>query len=118
MVQHPDPDDLTLLAMGEPIDLAVDEHLADCGQCRAEVQAMRCTVELAELSNYGEGTRQPAEHIWNAIAAELRFGATQTTNGSAHPTQAGIATEWNPDHGSHGLAFWQKNTGIPSAPEI
>jgi len=86
MVQHPDPDDLPLLAMGETIDLAIDAHLAECEQCRAEVESMRRTVELAELSNYGEGTRQPAEHIWNAIVAELGFGATQTTSGSAHPT--------------------------------
>ena len=86
MVQHPDPDDLPLLAMGETIDLAIDAHLAECEQCRAEVESMRRTVKLAELSNYGEGTRQPAEHIWKAIVAELGFGATQTTSGSAHPT--------------------------------
>ena len=72
-MRHPDPDDLTLLAMGEAIDLAVDAHIAECGQCRAEVESMRRTVELAELSNYGEGTRQPGEHVWNAIADELGF---------------------------------------------
>ena len=97
MVRHPDPDDLTLLAMGEPIDMAIDAHIAECGQCRVEVESMRRTVELAELSNYGEGTRQPGEHIWNAIAAELGFGATQTTNGSSHAPQAGAGSPWPVD---------------------
>ncbi len=101
MVQHPDPDDLTLLAMGEPIDspvdTSIDAHLAECEQCRAEVESMRRTVELAELSNFGEGTRQPGEHIWNAIAAELGFGAGRTRNGSAHRPQAAAGTEWDVD---------------------
>ena len=94
MVQHPDPDDLTLLAIGEPIDLAIDAHLAECEQCRAEVESMRRTVELAELSNYGEGTRQPGEHVWNAIAAELGFAAAPATNGSSHAPQASAGTPW------------------------
>ena len=83
MVQHPDPDDLTMLALGEQIDIAVEGHLDRCEQCRAEVDAMRMTVELAELSNYGEATRQPGEHIWDAIVAELGVDAAPRTNGSA-----------------------------------
>jgi hypothetical protein len=94
MVQHPDPDDLTLLAMGEPIDLAIDAHLTECEQCRAEVESMRRTVELAELSNYGEGTRQPGEHVWNAIATELGFAAAPATNGSSHGPQPGAGSPW------------------------
>ena len=94
MVQHPDPDDLTLLAMGEPIDLAIDAHLAECEQCRAEVESMRRTVELAELSNYGEGTRQPGEHVWNAIADELGFAGGRATNGASHAPQVGAGTPW------------------------
>ena len=94
MVQHPDPDDLTLLAMGEPIDTAIDAHIAECELCRAEVESMRRTVELAELSNYGEGTRQPAEHVWDAIADELGFGATQTANGSSHASHIGAGAPW------------------------
>ncbi len=93
-MQHPDPDDLTLLAMGEPLDTAIDIHIAECEQCRAEVESMRRTVELAELSNYGEGTRQPDEHVWDAIAAELGFGATQTANGSSHASHTGTSTPW------------------------
>jgi len=80
--------------MGEPIDLAIDAHLAECEQCRAEVESMRRTVELAELSNYGEGTRQPGEHVWNAIAAELGFAAAPATNGSSYAPQAGAGTPW------------------------
>jgi len=53
---------------------------------------MRRTVELAELSNYGARTRQPGEHVWNAIAAELGFGTAQRTNGSTHQPRPGAGT--------------------------
>jgi len=118
MVQHPDPDDLPLLAMGEAIDLAFDAHLAECGQCRAEVESMRRTVELAELSNYGGGHPPNGGAHLERHRRRTRIRRDPDHERFGHPTQAGTATEWNPHHGSHGLAFWQKNTGIPSAPEI
>ena len=72
-MQHPDPDDLALLALGENLGDAVDAHVAACATCRAEIESFRMTVGLAELSNYGEDAPQPGEHVWAAIAAELGF---------------------------------------------
>jgi len=68
-VQHLDPDDLALLALGENLGDAVDAHIDTCGTCRDEVESFRLTVGLAELSNYGEDAPQPGEHVWAAIAA-------------------------------------------------
>ena len=53
---------------------------------------MRRTVELAELSNYGARTRQPGEHVWNAIAAEFGFGTAQRINGANHQPRPGAGT--------------------------
>ena len=72
-MQHPDPDDLALIALGESIDDAVDAHVAGCAQCSAEVESFRMTVGLADLSNFGEDAARPGEHVWQAIAAELGF---------------------------------------------
>ena len=77
-MQHLDPDDLALLALGENLGDAVDAHVATCAACRDEIESFKMTVGLAELSNYGEDAPQPGEHVWAAIAAELGFGATRT----------------------------------------
>ena len=80
-MQHPDPDDLALIALGETLGEAVDTHVAGCAQCSAEVESLRLTVGLADLSNYGEDAARPGEHVWQAIAAELGFGAERAGSG-------------------------------------
>lgn len=74
-MQHPDPDDLALLALGESLGSAVDAHVAECPVCSSEIVSFRDTVGLAELSNFGEDAALPGEHVWQAIAAELGFAA-------------------------------------------
>ncbi|MET0863989.1 MAG: anti-sigma factor [Nakamurella sp.] len=82
-MQHPDPDDLALIALGESLGDAVDTHVAGCAECSAEVESLRLTVGLADLSNYGEDAARPGEHVWQAIAAELGFGgAERASSGS------------------------------------
>ncbi len=70
-MQHPDVDDLALLALGESVGPSVDEHVAGCEHCATEVEAFRTTVGLAALSNFGENAPRPGENIWRAIADEL-----------------------------------------------
>ncbi len=77
-MQHLDPDDLALLALGENLGDAVDAHVATCATCRDEVESFRLTVGLAELSNYGEDAPQPGEHVWAAIATELGLRGTRS----------------------------------------
>jgi len=88
-VQHPDPDDLALLALGESLGSAVDAHVADCQACSAEIETLRTTVGLAELSNFGEDAPPPGEHVWQAIAAELGFADTGRSSVATldHPGQ-------------------------------
>ena len=77
-MQHLDPDDLALLALGENLGDAVDAHVATCATCRDEIESFRMTVGLAELSNYGEDAPQPGEHVWAAIATELGLRGTRS----------------------------------------
>jgi len=80
-VQHPDPDDLALLALGESLGSAVDAHVTGCTACGDEIESFRMTVGLAELSNYGEDAPQPGEHVWQAIASELGFSGARAGSG-------------------------------------
>lgn len=74
---HPDADDLALLSLDEALGRSIDAHVAECAECSAEVESFRQTVDLAELSNYGENAPRPGEHVWAAIAAELGFANSQ-----------------------------------------
>jgi hypothetical protein len=90
-VQHLDPDDLALLALGENLGDAVDAHVATCAACRNEIESFKMTVGLAELSNYGEDAPQPGEHVWAAIAAELGFAGTRSDAVTPSSTGTGPA---------------------------
>ena len=104
-MQHLDPDDLALLALGENLGDAVDAHVASCAQCQHEIESFKMTVGLAELSNYGEDAPQPGEHVWAAIAAELGFGSTRS--GAATLTARGEASDALPD-----------SAELPPAPDV
>lgn len=69
-MQHPDADRLALAALpAEDGDPELERHLADCADCRAEVESLRRTVELA-TADRTEITAPPSR-VWDAIAAEL-----------------------------------------------
>jgi anti-sigma-K factor RskA len=70
-VRHVDPDDLTLLALGEPADAGAHAHLRDCPACRAEVDALRHTVTLAREGAEHRDAAPPPAAVWDRIAAEI-----------------------------------------------
>ena len=46
-------------------------HLRECAQCRAEVDALRRTVELARAEGVGEPLPIPPTRVWQAILDEI-----------------------------------------------
>lgn len=96
-MQHPDPDDLALLGLGENLGSAVDAHVADCAACTSDIEKFRATVGLAELSNFGEDAPPPGEHVWQAIAAELGFagaaGSVATIDSTDRPAPAVVQSD-------------------------
>ncbi len=83
-MQHADPDQLALVALGEPLDdddAAVAGHLGHCAQCQEEVQTLRRTVDLArETVELRTDASRPPEHVWSRIAAELDLVRRATTS--------------------------------------
>ena len=69
---HPDAERLTLAALpAEQADPEVAAHLRECAQCRAEVDELRRTVELARAEGIGEPLPIPPTRVWQAILDEL-----------------------------------------------
>ncbi len=79
-MQHPDVDDLALLALDESVGPDIDAHVTGCPECSAEVEAFRTTACLAALSNFGENAPHPGENVWRAIANELGLEALSATD--------------------------------------
>lgn len=78
-MQHTDPDQLALVALGESSDgddPEVAAHLQQCTPCQAEVESLRFTVELArETVGLRSDDPRPPEAVWGRIAAELDLPA-------------------------------------------
>ena len=69
---HPDSERLTLAALpAEQSDPDVAAHLRVCAQCRAEVDALRRTVELARAEGVSEPLPIPPTRVWQAILDEI-----------------------------------------------
>jgi anti-sigma-K factor RskA len=71
-----EPEQLTLLALGEPQDASVTDHLRQCPSCRAEVDALRHTVALARDGVEHRDAPAPPAAVWDRIAAESGIGAS------------------------------------------
>jgi hypothetical protein len=74
-VQHVDPEQLTLLALGEPQDASVTDHLRQCPACRAEVDGLRRTATLAREGVEDRDLPPPPTVLWDRIAAEAGIGS-------------------------------------------
>jgi hypothetical protein len=71
---HTNPEVLALLALGEhPVDPADTEHLADCEQCRAELESLTRLIEQGRHAPDRETLDEPSEAVWAAIQSELGF---------------------------------------------
>jgi Anti-sigma-K factor rskA len=69
---HPDPELLALAALpAEPPDPVLAAHLRECRQCRAQLDELRHTVELAVQNGVGETLPAPPPGVWRAVVDEL-----------------------------------------------
>ena len=74
---HYDPDVLALRALGEDVGPAeADAHLAECAQCRAELEELRHVVRTARSGNPEDVPQAPPDHVWEGIRAELGLPET------------------------------------------
>jgi anti-sigma factor RsiW len=66
-VSHLDPELLALVALGEVAETA-DQHLADCAECRSEVDQFAATVAVARRGEGAMQLIQPPPELWDRIA--------------------------------------------------
>ncbi|NQX26752.1 anti-sigma factor [Microbacteriaceae bacterium VKM Ac-2854] len=67
-MSHIDPEQLALIALGEPIDDAELDHLASCVVCSGEVSALAETVRAGREPIELEA---PRDAVWQRISTEL-----------------------------------------------
>jgi hypothetical protein len=67
-------DNLTLLALGEPVDANFDAHQGSCPQCQQELAALAQTVTLARQTDEHSDAQPPAS-IWTGISNDLGIAA-------------------------------------------
>lgn len=88
-MSHLDPDQLTLLALGEPVASADDSaHLATCDACTAELADLRRTATVARSTMDDAGLESPPDRVWERVSAELRLGGA--TSAAGEPERAGV----------------------------
>lgn len=75
--QHCDLEDLSLLALGEDIELDAD-HLQSCEQCRSQAAELRRVVRTARTITLADAPTAPPASVWDAIERQMR------TNPSDH----------------------------------
>lgn len=69
-MQHLDPDDLALIALGE--DVAQAAHLAECSVCSAEVASLRRVVLVGRESSRADiPASYPPPGVWERIHTQL-----------------------------------------------
>lgn len=75
-MSHLDPEQLALLALGEPVASDDDRaHLAACPACAAEVQEMAHAATVARTTMEEGALEQPSGDVWTRIREELSLGA-------------------------------------------
>ncbi|WP_375383961.1 anti-sigma factor [uncultured Microbacterium sp.] len=104
---HLDPEQLALLAMGEPVASRADsEHLAVCVDCAEELQELTRAVEVGRATiDVGE-LETPDPVVWTRIAQELKLASP------LEPSPAERAALTQPARPSRLRTFWSLAAAI------
>ena len=103
-MSHLDPEQLALIALGEPV--ASDEeraHLASCRECTAEVAEMTHAVVVARSTMDETQLDAPPARVWDRIAEELALSPAVAANpleASAEPRSRVTFSESSPKAGT------------------
>ncbi len=68
---HVEPEDLALVALGEPVDAATRSHLDACPECAGTVASLAAAVGVARGIGPDDVLVAPPERVWDAISAEV-----------------------------------------------
>jgi hypothetical protein len=68
---HATDDELAGLALGEPVDARLEQHLAGCARCRAVLAADRRALDAGRAGEPGDLLRRPPDRVLDAVLAEV-----------------------------------------------
>jgi anti-sigma-K factor RskA len=94
MSPHVDPDDLALVALGEPVDLDGTSHLAGCAQCQSDLDQLRAVVASARTVTAEDSPQAPPARVWDGVRTELGLDAAPGPVVVAPPRRADRRTTW------------------------
>lgn len=117
-MQHLEPDELALAALGEPLTDEAAAHLLVCPSCAEERAAFAAAVSAGRSGGPVEELVEPPARVWQAVAAEL--GLAPGVRPGASATEAAVPSEVVPsgaDGGSPaaGARVPRPASGVPAS---
>ncbi|MGM1018182.1 MAG: anti-sigma factor domain-containing protein [Actinomycetota bacterium] len=91
-MSHLDPEQLALLALGEPVASEAERgHLAQCADCAADLAEMTHAAGVARSTVADGELDLPSSRVWESIHEELRLGTAvaQDPMADAAPSSPG-----------------------------
>lgn len=94
-MSHLDPEQLALLALGEPVASAEESaHIAACAACAAELEQMAHAAMVARTTMAEGELEQPGADVWDRIHDELSLSAAVAADPlAASQDRAGTTAE-------------------------
>jgi anti-sigma-K factor RskA len=92
-VEHCEPEQLALAALGEPLSAAEAAHVDACAQCRDEIASLKRGVDILAVPAFATSgpAIAPPPRVWDAIAAAT--GVQASPAGRAHAEMADAPAE-------------------------
>jgi hypothetical protein len=79
---HPTPDDLALVALGEDVNGAALQHVAECRACFAEIEALQQVVVVGRALSDDDRLLAPHPRVWQRVALEVNGGPVLPLSGA------------------------------------
>ncbi len=88
-MQHPDPEALSLLALGEDLGDGAADHLRSCAACRADYEGLRRAVVAARTGAGTVALEPPGPGVWSGIHGALGLSAAVAADPLGPATASG-----------------------------
>jgi hypothetical protein len=99
-VQHPDPESLSLLALGEELGDDAADHLSSCASCAADYRGFRRVVLAAKPAAEATVLEPPGPQVWAGIHSALGLSGAVAADPFGSPTPSGKPAAVPPESAS------------------
>ncbi|TYR66094.1 anti-sigma factor [Streptomyces parvus] len=115
-MQHSDPDDLVLIALGDAPPSVGSEHLNECSRCAQDLADLARVVDAGRAPEQ-QGLVEPPPDVWSGIRAELNLDSVDNAEEvSAPPSPEGRRAVDSPEARGVMHALWTEFEGPDSRP--